>query len=94
MVTSNSILVITPCSHNGLWVFDGPNAGLVREPFVAGAPSRATGRASQIEELDEYGKLKTIRWIGQESAASTIEERLELRLSRRKQGFESPRERQ
>jgi len=94
MVTSNSILVITPYSHNGLWVFDGPNAGLVREPFVAGAPSRATGRASQIEELDEYGKLKTIRWIGQESAASTIEERLELRLSRRKQGFESPRERQ
>jgi hypothetical protein len=35
---SNSILVITPYFHNGLWVFDDPNAGLVREPFVAGAP--------------------------------------------------------
>jgi hypothetical protein len=25
------------------------------------------GELRKIEELDEYGKLKTIRWIGQES---------------------------
>lgn len=38
IMPSNSIMLITPYFHNGLWVFDDPNAGLVREPFVAGAP--------------------------------------------------------
>lgn len=37
-MTSNSILAITPHFDNGLWVFDDPNAELVREPFVAGTP--------------------------------------------------------
>jgi hypothetical protein len=26
-----------------------------------------TGELRKVEELDEFGKLKTIRWIGQES---------------------------
>jgi len=25
------------------------------------------GELRKVEELDEYGKLKTIRWVGQES---------------------------
>ena len=33
----NSILVIHPYKHEGLWVFDDDSAGLVREPFVSGA---------------------------------------------------------
>lgn len=33
----NSILVIHPYKHEGLWVFDDPNVGLVKEPFIAGA---------------------------------------------------------
>lgn len=33
----NSILVIHPYKHQGLWVFDDPAVGLVREPFIAGA---------------------------------------------------------
>ena len=33
----NSILAIHPYKWNGLWVFDDPKVGLVREPFVAGA---------------------------------------------------------
>ncbi len=33
----NSIFVIKPYKWEGLWVFDDPAVGLVREPFVAGA---------------------------------------------------------
>ena len=33
----NSILVIHPYKNDGVWVFDDPQAGLVQEPFVAGA---------------------------------------------------------
>ena len=33
----NSIQVIAPYKHLGMWVFDDPRVGLVQEPFVAGA---------------------------------------------------------
>lgn len=33
----NAIAVIRPYKHLGFWVFDDDRAGLVREPFVAGA---------------------------------------------------------
>ena len=33
----NVINVISPYKHAGMWVFDDPQAGLLREPFVAGA---------------------------------------------------------
>jgi Family of unknown function (DUF6717) len=33
----NSILVIHPYKEDGVWVFDDPAVGLVREPFVSGA---------------------------------------------------------
>ena len=32
----NSIFVIKPYKWEGLWVFDDPNVGLVKEPFVGG----------------------------------------------------------
>jgi len=34
---SNSILVIHPYKHEGMWVFDDENVGLIKEPFVSGA---------------------------------------------------------
>ena len=34
----NTIQVISPYRDHGTWVFDDPNAGLVREPFVSGVP--------------------------------------------------------
>ena len=34
----NSILVLSPYRWNGIWVFDDPRTGLVREAFVAGIP--------------------------------------------------------
>ncbi len=33
----NSICAIHPYKYEGLWVFDDPHVGLVKEPFVAGA---------------------------------------------------------
>jgi hypothetical protein len=33
----NSIFVIKPYRWEGMWVFDDPAVGLVREPFVGGA---------------------------------------------------------
>jgi len=32
----NSILLLSPYKDNGIWVFDDPRVGLVREPFVMG----------------------------------------------------------
>lgn len=34
---SNSLFVIAPYKHLGMWVFDDERAGLVQEPFVGGA---------------------------------------------------------
>lgn len=39
MSTNNAITVIAPYCWEGTWVFDDPEAGLVREPFVAGIPA-------------------------------------------------------
>ena len=36
--SANAIMVIAPYWYNGTWVFDDPDAGLKREPFVAGVP--------------------------------------------------------
>jgi hypothetical protein len=33
----NSLLVIVPYKHAGLWVFDDPSVGLRQKPFVSGA---------------------------------------------------------
>ena len=38
MSNTNAIRVIHPYRWNGMWVFDDPDVGLVREPFVAGIP--------------------------------------------------------
>jgi hypothetical protein len=32
----NSLFVIAPYKYEGMWVFDDPNTGLVREPFISG----------------------------------------------------------
>jgi hypothetical protein len=35
-VAMNSLFVLTPYKHEGLWVFDDATVGLVKEPFVLG----------------------------------------------------------
>ena len=32
----NSLMVISPYKHHGMWVFDDPAVGLSKEPFIAG----------------------------------------------------------
>jgi hypothetical protein len=32
----NSLFCLTPYKHEGIWVFDDPTVGLLREPFVLG----------------------------------------------------------
>jgi hypothetical protein len=46
--SSNSIRVIAPYWHSGTWVFDDPAVGLVREPFVSGAPEILSRLAEPI----------------------------------------------
>jgi hypothetical protein len=36
--TGNALRVISPYWHEGTWVFDDPQTGLQREPFVSGIP--------------------------------------------------------
>lgn len=36
MASSNSLMVISPYRHQGMWVFDDAAVGLSREPFIAG----------------------------------------------------------
>ena len=33
--TMNSLMVISPYKHHGMWVFDDPSVGLDKEPFIA-----------------------------------------------------------
>lgn len=32
----NTLMVIAPYKHQGMWVFDDPSVGLHKEPFIAG----------------------------------------------------------
>jgi hypothetical protein len=49
---SNTLFVIQPYRWNGMWVFDDPRVGLVREPFVAGMPE-IIDRA--VQEIPDAG---------------------------------------
>jgi hypothetical protein len=49
----NAINVIAPYKHNGLWVFDDPRAGLVQEPFVAGADTWIDRVVADIPHADK-----------------------------------------
>ena len=48
-MNENSILCIAPYDHKGQWVFDDPEVGLVREPFVSGADVIIDKMVEQLE---------------------------------------------
>lgn len=50
MSTNNAITVIAPYLWEGTWVFDDPEVGLVREPFVAGVPAIIDELVSDIPD--------------------------------------------
>ena len=55
---ANSIMVIMPYWHAGTWVFDDEQAGLVKEPFVAGADEMLTRLVEHLEIQDARNGFK------------------------------------
>jgi len=50
---SNSIFVIKPYRWQGMWVFDDPAVGLIREPFVGGADTIIDVATSDIPNAEQ-----------------------------------------
>jgi hypothetical protein len=48
----NTINVIAPYKHLGMWVFDDPRVGLVQEPFISGADTLIDRAVANIPDAD------------------------------------------
>ncbi|MDQ6860911.1 MAG: hypothetical protein M3032_07130 [Verrucomicrobiota bacterium] len=46
----NSLMVIAPYKHQGMWVFDDPNVGLNKEPFIAGIDTMIDKMTAEIPD--------------------------------------------
>lgn len=53
----NSIFIIEPYKSAGTWVFDDPDVGLVREPFVSGIPEMIDKLVEDIPEAEKGFRL-------------------------------------
>ena len=49
----NSINIISPYRHHGMWVFDDARVGLAQEPFVAGADTWIDRVVRDIPDADK-----------------------------------------
>ncbi len=49
----NALLFLTPYKHEGLWVFDDPAVGLVKEPFVFGIDTMLDRLTAEIPNAEE-----------------------------------------
>ena len=54
--SSNSLMVISPYKHSGMWVFDDPAVGLSREPFIAGIDKMIDKLVADIPDADRGWK--------------------------------------
>ena len=54
----NALSASFPYKHEGLWVFDNPAAGLLRELFVAGIDERITRLVREIPNADRGFQLR------------------------------------
>ncbi len=54
---SNAIMIIAPYRYNGTWVFDDPDAGLRREPFVAGVSEMIDVLVKDVPKSQEGFRL-------------------------------------
>ena len=55
--SDNSLFLICPYRYQGTWVFDDPNVGLVREPFVAGIPEMIDELTKDIPDAEKGFRL-------------------------------------
>lgn len=53
----NSINIIAPYRHHGMWVFDDARVGLVQEPFVAGADSMIDRVVANLPDAERGFRL-------------------------------------
>ena len=53
----NSLFVIAPYRYQGMWVFDDPAVGLVREPFVSGIDLMIDRLVADIPGADKGFRL-------------------------------------
>ena len=49
----NSLFVIAPYKYHGMWVFDDPQVGLDKEPFVSGADTMIDRITAEIPRAEE-----------------------------------------
>ena len=54
--SSNSLMVIAPYKHQGMWVFDDPAVGLSREPFIAGIDKMIDKLVADIPDAERGWK--------------------------------------
>ena len=54
---NNALFVIAPYRFEGMWVFDDPNVGLVREPFVSGVPEMIEHVVRDIPDAESGFRL-------------------------------------
>ena len=53
----NSLFTIAPYWFEGTWVFDDPEVGLKREPFVSGVPAMIDDLVAHIPDADSGFRL-------------------------------------
>jgi hypothetical protein len=53
----NSISLIVPYRHEGMWVFDDPRVGLDKEPFVSGADTMIDVLVTEIPNANKGFRL-------------------------------------
>lgn len=53
----NALSVLFPYKYEGMWVFDDPATGLVREPFVFGIDTMLTQLTADIPDADKGFRL-------------------------------------
>jgi hypothetical protein len=53
----NAISVLFPYKHEGMWVFDDPDVGLRKEPFVLGIDEMITRLVAGIPNAEKGFKL-------------------------------------
>jgi hypothetical protein len=56
-IAMNTINVIAPYKHLGMWVFDDPRVGLSKEPFVSGADAMIDRVVADIPNADSGFRL-------------------------------------
>jgi hypothetical protein len=53
----NAISVLFPYKHEGMWVFDDPDVGLRKEPFVLGIDEMINQLVKEIPKADQGFRL-------------------------------------